>query len=142
MAALTQARMSRVTTLSTVSLPGAASTKFYQGGMACADTSTGTVKNGAASNANLLRIGKFVETVDNSGSTATCQVTVELEHEVVATWYDNATGANAVAAANLFSDVYILDDHTVTTASSGNSKAGRVWAVDSNFGVLVESYTL
>jgi len=49
--------------------------------------------------------------------------------------------ANAVTASNLFADVYILDDQTVTTASSGNSKAGRVWAVDAD-GVCVESYTL
>ena len=143
MAALTQARMTKVTTLSTVSLVGAASTKFYQGGMACADTSAGVVKNGASGNANLVRIGKFTQTVDNSGSTATTRVTVELEHEIVATWYDNATGANAVALTDLFSDVYILDDHTVTKASSGNSKAGRVWDYDAGANlVLVESYTL
>ena len=142
MAALTQARMPIETRLNTVALPLAASATAWQGGMACADTSAGTVKPGAASNANLLRIGLFAESIDNSASTATTQILVKLDHEVVVQWFDNATGGNAVTSSNLFADVYILDDHTVTTSSSGNSKAGRVWAVDSVKGVAVETYTL
>lgn len=66
---------------------------------------------------------------------------VNLDREVVARWYDNDTGT-AVVAANVGSDCYILDDHTVTGSSTGNSVAGRVWQVDSVKGVLVEAYTL
>jgi hypothetical protein len=138
MAALTQARMSRTKTLSTVSLPSAAQ-KFYQGGMACADITTGTVKNGAAANANLLRIGKFVETTDNSGGVG--KVTVELEKEINATWYNNGA-SGTITTANIFADCYILDDNTVTITSTGNSKAGRIWDVSAQYGVLVEAYTL
>ena len=133
--------MVRTKTLSTIPLPLKASTSVFQGGMACADTSDGSVTKGAAST-TLTRIGTFAQTLDNSASTATTQVMVQLEKEIVGTWFDNATGANAVVAANLFSDCYILDDHTVTMATSGNSKAGRVWEIDSVKGVLVESYTL
>ncbi len=143
MGALIQAFQGRELRLaSVVSLPLAASQSVFQGGIACADITTGTVKKGAAANANLLRIGEFNETFDNSAGTGTVQVNVLLDHEVVCRWYDNDTGANKVAASDLFSDVYILDDHTVTTSSSGNSKAGRCWAVDSVKGVAVESYTL
>lgn len=142
MSALTQARMSEEFQFSSIALPLAASQSVFQGGIACADTTTGTVKKGAAANANLLKIGEFAETYDNSAGTASVQVLVRLDHEVTAYFYDNATGANAVTATDLFTDVYILDDHTVTKASSGNSKAGRVWAVDAVKGVAVESYTL
>lgn len=140
MAALTQAFMGRELRLNSVALPLAGSQSVFQGGMACADTATGTVKKGAAANANLIAIGEFGQTFDNSASTATVQVLVILNKEIVCRWYDNATGANAVLSTDLFSTaVYILDDHTVTKASSGNSAAGRVWAVDSVKGVAVSS---
>lgn len=139
MGALTQARTSKAKTLGTVSLPLGAGLKAFQGGIACADTSAAVVKPGASGNANLLKIGEFAESVDNSAGTGTAQVNVRLDHELDGRWYDNATGGNAVTASNLFADCYILDDHTVTTSSSGNSKAGRVWGVDTIKGVLVVS---
>jgi hypothetical protein len=141
MAALQDKRMTRETRFKHKAFPLAASTKVYQGGIACLDTSTGDVTKGAAST-TLKKIGEFDETVDNSsGSAGALYAMVNLDREVVARWYDNDTGT-AVVAANVGSDCYILDDHTVTGASSGNSVAGRVWAVDSFFGVLVEAYTL
>lgn len=138
MAALTQARMTRETRAKHMSLPLAAGQKVWQGGIACWDTSTGTVKKGAAST-TLVKIGQFDDSIDNSAGTGSVFINVNLDRELVAQWYDNATGANAVAAANQGSDVYIQDDHTVTTASAGNSKAGRVWAVDTVKGVLVQN---
>ena len=144
MAALTQARMAVEYRIKTIALPLAfgAGMKAWIGGIAAADTSSATVKPGASGNANLLKIGEFQQNLDNSAAAANAQVLVSLDKEVVARWYDNATGGSAVTASNLFQDVYILDDHTVTTSSGGNSKAGRVWAVDSVKGVAVESYTL
>ena len=142
MAALTQARMSITQPLKNIPLPLAAGQTVWMNGIACGDTSAGTVKKGASGNANLLRIGEFMQNLDNSAGTGTIQVMVSLDKEIVVRWYDNATGANAVTSANLFADVYMLDDHTVTTASSGNSKAGRVWGVDAIKGVAVEAYTL
>lgn len=142
MANLTQGRGTRETRAKTIALPLAAGQKVWQGGIACADTSTATVKKGASGNANLLRIGEFAESVDNTTGGVSVNVLVSLDHEIVFRSYDNDTGGNAVTASNLFNDVYILDDHTVTTVSSGNSKAGRVWSVDSINGVGVEMYTL
>jgi hypothetical protein len=143
MGALTQARMTSVKTIFSAAFRMAA-VKAYQGGMACADTSAHVVTNGAAGNANLVRLGTFMETVDNSGgSSGSTTIMVQLDREIVCGAYDSATGANAVTTANsLFADVYILDDHTVTTASSGNSKAGRCFGTDADGLVLVESYTL
>ncbi len=138
MTALSQARMGREFSLAgNVSLPLAASTAVYQDGMACIDTTNHVVTKGAAGNTSLIRIGNFAENYDNSASTATAMVLVSLDYEVKGRWYANDTGANAVAAANLFTEVYMLDDQTVTTASSTNSKAGRVWAIDSVKGVAV-----
>jgi hypothetical protein len=44
-----------------------------------------------------------------------------------------------VAASNLGDECYILDGRTVTMDSTGASKAGRVWAVSTLHGVLVEA---
>lgn len=118
-----------------------AAVKVFQGGIACIDTSSGNITKGAAST-TLLKIGEFAESVDNSGGSAgALSVLVSLDREIVARWYDNDTGT-AVTASDVGQDCYILDDHTVTFSATGNSKAGRVWAVDSVKGVLVEAYTL
>jgi hypothetical protein len=129
--------MPRNLRLKITALPIPGSVAVWQGNMACIDTSAGLAKPGASGNANLIRVGLWEESVDNSGSTATSFALVSLDREVVCQWFDNDTGSNAVTASNLFSEVYILDNHTVTTSSSGNSKAGRVWAVDSVKGVAV-----
>ncbi len=142
MSALTQPRMGIELVLNTVSLPLAGSVKAWQGGMACIDVSANLVYPGVAGNANLVRVGNFEESVDNSASTATTFVLVNLDHEVVCQWYDNATGGAAVTAADLFASAYILDDHTVTITAGSNSVAGRIWAVDSVKGVAVETTNL
>jgi hypothetical protein len=140
MSALTQARMTRETRFKHKAFPMAASTKGFQGAIACIDSS-GNLTIGAAST-TLLKIGEFDETVDNSaGAAGALSGLVKLDREVVGQWYDNDT-TSAVAAANVGADCFILDDHTVTTNSSGHSKAGRVWQVDSVKGVLVENYNL
>lgn len=139
MSALTSQRQVREFRAKAIPLLLAAAQKVFQGGIACGDTSTGTVKKAAAST-TLVRIGEFTENVDNSAGATSVQVLVDLDHEVVGRWYANDTGANAISAADLFNDVYMLDDQTVTKASSGTSKAGRAWAVDSNLGVAVVAY--
>jgi hypothetical protein len=141
MAALTDKRMTRETRFKNKAFPLDASTKVFQGGIACGDTSTGNVTKGQAGT-SLIKIGEFVESVDNSaGGAGALSALVSLDREIVARWYDNDTGT-PVTAAEVFSDCYVLDDHTVTGSSTGNSKAGRVWAVDSVKGVLVEAFSL
>ncbi len=118
-----------------ISLPLAASTKAWNDGVACMDTAAYVVKPGAAGNANLVPIGEFFGSVDNSAASTTSQVLVTLPKELSCDWYDNASGGAAVV--NLFTTAYILDDHTVTNSSSGNSAAGRVFQLDPIKGVLI-----
>jgi hypothetical protein len=136
MAALTQARMSRVESLSTVDLPLAAQ-HVYPNGRACADTATATVKKAASGNANLISLGEFADEYDNTGGLAP-RALVRLDNTIWVAWYDSVTGGGAVTAANLFNVVYWADDHTVTTSAGGNSVAGRVWKVDSVNGVAIQ----
>lgn len=141
MAALTQARMGIETRIKTAAFPLDAAQKAWTGGIACGDTATGGVKP-AQGIATLLRLGEFQQNLDNSAGTTQVNVLVSLDKEVVARWYDNSTGAAKVLAANVFSDVFMADDHTITVTAGTNSKAGRCWGVDAIKGVLVEAYTL
>jgi len=142
MSALTQGRMVRRLQGNRLQFSGsnglAIGQKAYPGGLACVETSTGTIKAGASSSA-LVPIGHFadLDVIDNSGGSAPVPVTVLLGREHNWQWYVNDTGT-AVTATGLLKPCYILDDQTVTGASSGNSKAGIVWGVDSVKGVLVE----
>lgn len=114
----------------------------YAGGMACLDTADGACKPGAAAT-TLVNVGVFGETVDNSaGSDGDKKVNVQLHRVVRAQCWLNVAGGNAVTAAYLGSDVYILDDQTVTIDATGHSKAGRCWGVEVIDGVsqvLVEA---
>jgi hypothetical protein len=110
-----------------------------RGKMACLDTSTGECVAGQAST-TLIHIGSFAEDVDNSAGGSAVPVNVDLDRELVVRYWDNDTGS-AVAASDVGSDCYILDDSTVTMTSAGHSKAGRVWAVDTVRGVAVEAFS-
>lgn len=137
MSALAQNRFGQFTTYDVVPLPlasGSGQTAF-KGGIACIDTSAHNAKVAAAGNANLIPVGEWIQQYDNTSGTGTVQVMCRLYQEITVRWYDSDTGGNAVTVSNLYSDVYLLDDHTVTTSSSGNSKAGKVWAVDAVKGV-------
>jgi hypothetical protein len=45
-------------------------------------------------------------------------------------------------ASNLFSNVYVADDHTVSTTAGAGIVAGRVWQIDSSLGILVQPNVL
>lgn len=138
MSALTQPRMGKEGCWKNIPLVLAASTVVYAGGIAVLDPTNGVGTKGVAGTSTFIRVGEFIESIDNSASTATSYVMVSLDREITLRWYDNVTGGNAVTAANLYNTCYILDDHTVTMASSGNSPAGRVWQLDPIFGVAVQ----
>jgi len=137
MSALTAQRWAPNKTIRTMQFPLKGSATAYQGGMAAADTSNGWVSTGTNA-ANQINIGQFTESNNNSASTLTSYVNVELAREIDCFWYDNATGGAAVVASNLFSNVYIQDDHTVTTTAGAGIVAGRVWQIDSSLGVLIQ----
>ena len=141
MAALSGKRMAREKNFKSLAFPLATGAKAWEGGIACGDTADGTVKQAQALT-TLVKIGEFVDSFDNTSGSNPVNVLVRLDKEIVAQWYDNDPGGGAIVAADLFQDAYLLDDHTVTLTSTGHSKAGRIWAVDSVKGVLVENYTL
>jgi hypothetical protein len=139
MASLTQPRLPKETRYKNIALPLGAGLTAWQGGIACLDTAANVCKPGASGNANLIKVGEFLESNNNSAGTGSSYVMVSLDVEIVLKWYDNATGAGNVTSSYLFDDVYVNDDHSVTTTSSGNSEAGRVWALDPIYGVAVQS---
>ena len=131
MSALTAARIILVPdgTIKKTSFPLKAGAKAFENGMCCIDTaSAATVVQGQAST-TLIPIGKFIETKDNTLGAGTLPIGVNLNRERLISYWDSVTGAGAITAANLFSDVYIADDQTLTTSSGGNSKYGKVWIV-------------
>ena len=123
-------------------LPLAINAKANRGCIACGDTSSGTVKQAASGNANLVPLGLFDADYDNTAGAGTVLVNIEFFHELICYWFDSVTGAGAVTSSNLFADVYMSDNHTVTTTSSGNSKIGRVLGTDTLKGILVQPYSL
>ena len=112
----------------------AASQNALQGTIACIDTSANVCTNAVSANANLIAVGDFAETLNNTAST-TAPVLVRFDTGKWLEWVDNDTGTPVTA---LYSTCYLLDNHTVTGASSGNSPAGRVWDLDTVRGVLLE----
>lgn len=131
MAALTAARTVLVPrgTIRKGTFPLAIGAKAFEGGIACLDTAAaGAVKQGAVST-TLKPIGWFLQSIDNTSGAATVPIGVELFQEKEIQYWDSVTGGGAITSANLFQDVYIADDHTLTTVSTGASVYGKVWAV-------------
>lgn len=106
-----------------------------KGHMACFDTSTGEVVPGQLST-TLLPIGWFAESLTGDGVK---KVAVRLFEEIAAAWWQNDSAGTPVLAADVGQECYVLNSSGVTMDSSGASKAGRVLAVDSLKGVLVQA---
>lgn len=135
MTALAKERMSLVERWTRRQLTLASGNKAWKGGIAALDLSTGKVEPGHAET-DLLVIGSFAETVD--AALADALVDVDFGREIEARWLANATAGDAIAATDVGSLCYVMDDQTVTITPTGRSIAGRVWGVDSVKGVLVE----
>ena len=107
----------------------------WSNGIACIDSANvGAVWPGPGTNGKTLSttvqpIGTFEGSANNSLGAATVPIGVELSRERELVYLDSVTGAGAITVANLFQMAYLVDDHTVTTVSTGASKAGLVWAV-------------
>lgn len=110
--------------------------QVYQGGRACIDTSTGLVAK-AFESTTLVPIGIYVEDqLTVSGQ----KVLIDLDTKITARWFANSASADLIAAAQIGSDCYLVDDQTVakTSNSAARTIAGRVWSLDSVKGVLVQ----
>jgi|SRR5580704_7783370 hypothetical protein len=131
MSALTAARVVLCTpgAIKNVTYPLAIGAKAFENGMCCYDTGAyGAVKQGAVST-TLVPIGTFIASYDNTSGGANVPIGIELFKEHPVTYWDSVTGGGAITIANLFQLVYIADDHTLTTVSTGASAFGRVWWV-------------
>lgn len=136
MSALTAARIvgSLRAPIKKVTYPLAAGATAWENGIACIDTSAaGALKQGAAST-TLIRVGLFTQSVNNSAGGTIVPVGVDLDEEIWIDWFDPA-GSGTPTIANLFQMMYLASDHEVTTTSSGNSKAGIMWALGGTFGI-------
>lgn len=132
MSALTGPRvvLVRQGTIKKVTYPLAANKTAYDGAMSCIDTAAaGSTTPGAAASTTLIPIGWYScdDHVAAGAGGGFCGV--ELARERQLQYWDSVTGVGAITVSNLFQEVYIASDHELTTTSSGNSPAGRVWWV-------------
>jgi hypothetical protein len=113
-------------------LPLAIGQISLQGEIACLDPSTFTVKTAAAGNANLLRIGRFVQNLDNSQGGSTYDVLVKLTREIAIEYFDNDT---VTPVTTRFQPVFAKTGRIVTGASIGNAPLGICWDIDAIKGI-------
>jgi hypothetical protein len=115
-------------------LPVAAATIVYAGAMVAVNAAGNAVPVTAA--ATLKGVGRAERRIDNSQGAAG-----DLSVEVMAGIFrfDNSASADLLTQADIGSDVYGVDDHTVakTSASSTRSVVGKVFDVDA-IGVWVK----
>lgn len=110
-------------------VPVAASTKIYKGGIVALNASGYAVVPSAAT--TLITVGVATETVDNSSGSAG-----DLKVNVLPGVYrvGNSASTDAIALAWVGKDCFLVDDQTVakTDASATRSRAGKVINVDSD----------
>ncbi|ADE10470.1 hypothetical protein [Sideroxydans lithotrophicus] len=117
-----------------ISAPIAANVKAFAGGLAAANA-TGYATPGAVA-ATLTYLGRFEETVDNTGGAAGAK-NVQIRRGKAFKFKNS--GADAVTQASLGKACYIVDDETVaaTNGAGARSAAGIVVGLDAD-GVWVQ----
>jgi hypothetical protein len=84
----------------------------------------------------LLYIGHFKEHFTSSASSVECNI--DLITPIDLQWYLNTASPNNVASTDIGQVCYFVDANHVSITSTSRSLAGRVWAVDTTKGVLVQ----
>lgn len=135
MTALAAERMGGTKFFKTLTFTLASGTKAYKHGLCVLNIGAGTVQPGTATTGKIA-IGRFAETVD--ATLAALPVQVDLSKEIEASWWASHD-SNVPGATTVGSLVYIEDDQTVSTNSTGRSVAGRCWAVNGTSETLVEA---
>ena len=133
MAALTKDRNTPRRDGEFIRVPVKAATTIYAGSLV-ASPAAGHAEPASAAQ-NLKALGRAEELADNSGGAAG-DISVLVRRGVFR--WANSAGAGELANTDIGADAYFADDQTVTKASAGSSKAGKVLAVDSE-GVWVET---
>lgn len=105
-----------------------------KGKIACIDTGNGGVIVNGKTATGLIPIGIYQESFTGDGAR---KIQIKLHREIQATWWDNDSAPNALAASDRGALCYIKDAVTVSKLSTGRSVAGMVLDVDSAQGVLV-----
>lgn len=120
--------------VSLLSVPMKAATKAFAGGLAVSDAGYAAPGRTAT---GLIALGVFRKDVDNSAGGAGA-VSADIERGAFP--FHNSSAGDAIAQADLYQDVYIVDDNTVakTDGSGTRSKAGRAIGFLDNGQVVVE----
>lgn len=127
MAALTQSRPTPKRPGDRFSRPVAAGVTIHQGALVALNAA-GLVTPGATA-VGLTADGMAVETADNADGAASA-IAVEVEKGVFR--FANSAAGDAITAAEIGDDCYIVDDQTVAKTDGGatRSKAGKIADVD------------
>lgn len=130
MTAATQDRDTRETTGRSRAFPLEAASKIYGGTLACLNAGGNLVKGIAST--TLKCVGVAQQTYDNTAGAAGA-IVGETKVGVYGPFANSAAG-DLIAATDVGSDCYIVDDSTVakTSGSGTRSVAGKVWAVDAS----------
>lgn len=134
MTALSQGRIQTIDYTSRLQLTLASGQKAYKGSLIAVTLGAGTCVVATATTGIFL-VG--TATADVDATSAAQPIEVDTLYEMHLEWLNNHT-SGAVAATDIGYLCYIQDDQTVTMTSTGRTVCGRVWAVDSTKGVLVE----
>lgn len=113
----------------------ASGTKAYKNAAIGLDLTVNKVKPMTASS-TLLFLGFALDQVD--ATSADKPLAVDMVTQFDLEWFANDGGGNAVVAGMIGGFCYFKDDQTVTKVAAGNAPAGRVWAVDTTLGVLIQ----
>ncbi len=107
----------------------AASVKIYAGALLMRDSSGNLTPGATATGA--VGVGRAEAQVDNSSGVAG-DLTVDYRPGIFR--FDNSSGADAIAKADIGAKCFIVDDHTVakTNGTSTRSPAGIIDGVDAN----------
>lgn len=106
-----------------------------RGKRAHANTADGLAYATPSTITTLIPIGYFTEDVTGDGTLTTL---VDLFEEVSLDGWDNDDSPNAVEAADVFTEVYLKDETTVSTLSTNRSKAGRVFMIGDDGRVYIQ----
>ena len=128
MTAATQDRDTQEVQGRTRAFPVEAATKIYGGTIACVNASGRLTKGIVAT--TLKAVGVALTTYDNAGGGAGA-ITGEVKAGVYGP-FANSASADLIAASDVGSDCYIVDDSTVAKTNGTNTRsvAGKVWNVE------------
>jgi hypothetical protein len=129
MVAATKDRDTQTVAGETRAFPMVAAAKAFAGTIAAIETANGNVKPGLTAT-NIRAVGVFSAFFDNSAGAAGA-VVAEVKRGVFGP-FANSSAGDLIAAGDVDTDCYIVDDQTVAKTSGGSTRtvAGKVHQVD------------